>query len=412
MRLKNLAKGTKDLFYLSPDQIEIEPGFNRRTRFDTPRDDELRESIKIHGIQQPLKGRKNDADKFVLTSGERRYRQVCQLLAEHQKQHGAQARIDPAEHPWALIPCLPDPAGWTQADRISWMLAENQGESLTMLEQAGGYRDLRGLGLTTDEIARRVGVSRPHVEACLLLVEHGCPEVLHAITVGRMSATLAVELIRFAQDDPARQLHLFEMAARNATQNGLNGSGGGITRKHFRGHLDKKAAPKKSGTARLSRPSSVEDDPTTDSPGGGQAAPPPARVAPAPAPPDPERATSDPAPAGGVPFATGTAAPRPERGQSGAGSVPTRSEPPTSGDSSGGGEEADEAPPGLGEVLGLGQQTRARAPRNVIEDLQSVTDDCRRARGDRLGTLIMVLDYLDGAESRANLVEWVISANK
>lgn len=58
---------------ISIDQIEANP-FQPRTRFETTALDELAESIKQHGIIQPVTVRKMGNDKFQLISGERRFR--------------------------------------------------------------------------------------------------------------------------------------------------------------------------------------------------------------------------------------------------------------------------------------------------------------------------------------------------
>ncbi|MCG8575137.1 MAG: ParB/RepB/Spo0J family partition protein [Flavobacteriales bacterium] len=58
---------------ISIDQIEANP-FNPRTDFEEESLNELKESIKVHGIIQPLTVRKLGRDKYQLISGERRFR--------------------------------------------------------------------------------------------------------------------------------------------------------------------------------------------------------------------------------------------------------------------------------------------------------------------------------------------------
>lgn len=55
------------------ENIEANP-FNPRTHFDQEPLDELKESIRVHGIIQPLTVRKLGRDKYQLISGERRFR--------------------------------------------------------------------------------------------------------------------------------------------------------------------------------------------------------------------------------------------------------------------------------------------------------------------------------------------------
>src|SRR5690606_6321696 len=55
------------------DQIEANP-FQPRTRFENQALDELAESIRTHGIIQPVTVRKMGYDQYQLISGERRFR--------------------------------------------------------------------------------------------------------------------------------------------------------------------------------------------------------------------------------------------------------------------------------------------------------------------------------------------------
>ena len=62
---------------ISISDIEANP-FNPRTHFEKDALLELSESIKIHGIIQPLTVRKMGRDNYQLISGERRFR-ACQI---------------------------------------------------------------------------------------------------------------------------------------------------------------------------------------------------------------------------------------------------------------------------------------------------------------------------------------------
>lgn len=73
---RNLASGETtvgSIANIQVEQIEANP-FNPRTDFEEEALSELKESIKMHGIIQPLTVRKLGRDKYQLISGERRFR--------------------------------------------------------------------------------------------------------------------------------------------------------------------------------------------------------------------------------------------------------------------------------------------------------------------------------------------------
>lgn len=80
-------------------------------------------------------------------------------------------------------------------DRSARILTSNEGLKLTQLETARVYARLRGFGLTPDEIARKAGKTRQHVDQLLILADS--PHKLQqAVQNGDVSATEAVKLAR------------------------------------------------------------------------------------------------------------------------------------------------------------------------------------------------------------------------
>ncbi len=124
------------------DLIVANP-FQPRKIFDEESLQELADSIKEHGILQPIAVRKK-ARKFEIVAGERRYR-ACLL---------AGLEVIPV-----IIKELSD------AQMMELAILENlQREDLTVIEEAEAYQSLmENLHLTQEELSKRLGKSRPHI---------------------------------------------------------------------------------------------------------------------------------------------------------------------------------------------------------------------------------------------------------
>lgn len=151
---KGLGKGINALFpgetineadkvnQISVGDIRTNP-YQPRKIFDQAALEELAESIKEHGILQPIVVRKA-GDKFELVVGERRFR--------------AAKLIKLKEVP-AIIKEL------TDQQMMELAILENlQREDLTPIEEAEAYQKLmEALNLTQEQLAFRLGKSRPHI---------------------------------------------------------------------------------------------------------------------------------------------------------------------------------------------------------------------------------------------------------
>ena len=154
----------------------------------------LAESIRRHGILQPLVVRRVDGG-FELIAGERRLRAA------------AAAGL-------STVPVVVRSSD--EQERMELALVENvQREDLTPLEEAGAYRRLMDeFGLTQEAIADRVGKSRPTVANVLRLL--GLPDPVKAmldrglLSAGHARAVLSVEgadaQVRFAAELVERQV--------------------------------------------------------------------------------------------------------------------------------------------------------------------------------------------------------------
>ncbi len=148
---------------------QVEPGLNQpRKRFDEDALADLTESIRIHGIIQPLTVRRLASGYYQIIAGERRWR--------------AAKAAGLAEVPAVII----------EADDRKVMeigLIENlQREDLNPAEEARGYQSLiQEFGLTQEQVAERMGKSRPAITNSLRLL--ALPEdLMKLVEEGQLSA--------------------------------------------------------------------------------------------------------------------------------------------------------------------------------------------------------------------------------
>ena len=148
---------------------QVEPGLNQpRKRFDDEALADLAASIEEHGIIQPLTVRRLSTGYYQIIAGERRWR-AAKLAGRK-------------EVPVVII----------EADDRKVMeigLIENlQREDLNPMEEAEGYLSLlTDFGLTQEELAKRMGKSRPAITNALRLTGLP-PAVRELLTEGALSA--------------------------------------------------------------------------------------------------------------------------------------------------------------------------------------------------------------------------------
>ena len=238
---KALGKGIEALFPAAPDGRvaaaapgelavpihEIVPNPEQpRRHFDDEALGLLADSIRRHGLLQPLVARRI-AGRYELIAGERRLRAALRAGLERVPVIVREARAE---------------------DRLELALIENvQRENLTPLEEAEAYRHLIDeRGLTQDELAERVGKSRPAITNTLRLL--GLPDAVKAqlesgeLTAGHARAVLAIEgvteQVSFAREIVTRHLTKSEterLAAARRARQGKQPAAGRPTDVHLRG---------------------------------------------------------------------------------------------------------------------------------------------------------------------------------
>jgi len=185
-RLRGLGRGLEALIPMSregealvPQMIavdQIRPSHQQvRTRFDAEPLGELAESIRLHGVLQPVLVRKL-TDGYELIAGERRWR-AARLAG------------------LAALPAVVRSDAGNDEQLVLGLIENLQRADLDPIEEARGLRRLtEEFGLTHEEVAQRIGKHRVSVTQSLRLLA-GCAAVQSAVAAGVISAGHARALV-------------------------------------------------------------------------------------------------------------------------------------------------------------------------------------------------------------------------
>ena len=172
-----------------PSEVELDsivPGpMQPRTHFDDASLESLAESIRSHGIVQPLLVRRR-GNGYELIAGERRWRA---------------AKLAGLSHVPVVVKEVPDES------LLEIALIENiQRESLNPIEEAQAYKKLiESVGLTQESLASRVGRDRSYITNYLRLLR--LPEDLQQLVQeGRLSTGHARTLLALTDPDLQRRV--------------------------------------------------------------------------------------------------------------------------------------------------------------------------------------------------------------
>lgn len=166
-----------------------------RKNFDPEALAELADSIREHGILQPLTVRKLDSGYYQIIAGERRWRAA------------RMAGLD-------KVPVIVVEADDQTAAELA-MIENLQREDLNPMEEAAGYRTLMDLyHMTQEEVSKRVGKSRSAVANALRLLDLS-DAVRVFVEEGKLTAGHARALIPLPSD-------LQEEAAKEVIDGGLS----------------------------------------------------------------------------------------------------------------------------------------------------------------------------------------------
>ena len=172
-----------------PTEVDIDaiaPGpMQPRTHFDEGSLEGLADSIRTHGVVQPLLVRRQ-GERYELIAGERRWRA---------------ARLAGLSKVPIVIKDVPD------RDLLEIALIENiQRENLNPIEEAQAYQRLiENVGLTQEALAARVGRDRSYITNYLRLLK--LPDDLQKLVIeGRLSTGHARTILGLAHADLQRKI--------------------------------------------------------------------------------------------------------------------------------------------------------------------------------------------------------------
>src|SRR5215213_4478799 len=182
------ADSTVDLG-AEPSEVDLDsivPGpMQPRTHFDEASLESLADSIRTHGIVQPLLVRRRDGG-YELIAGERRWRA---------------AKLAGISRVPVVVKEVPDD------NLLEIALIENiQRENLNPIEEAQAYKKLiEAVGLTQEALASRVGRDRSYITNYLRLLR--LPEDLQQLVKeGRLSTGHARTLLALSHEDLQRKV--------------------------------------------------------------------------------------------------------------------------------------------------------------------------------------------------------------
>ena len=178
---------------MSLDKITANPNQPRKN-FDEQALRELAESIKKHGVIMPIVVNDNGDGSYMIIAGERRFR-ASKLAGKN------------------TIPVVIRNYSDREIKEIS--LIENlQREDLNPIEAATAMKQLMiDYKLTQDELADRIGKSRPAIANTLRLL-HLCPEVMSLVSEGKLSAGHARTIVLLPAEE---QIMFANEAVRSQT---------------------------------------------------------------------------------------------------------------------------------------------------------------------------------------------------
>lgn len=205
MGLKQDAVSRKEIYYLKPSDINVDPKWNERTKGERldAHIKELAISIAEIGVLEPLTVRTDKATgKHWITDG------FCRMAAvKRAMEAGAEIKSVP-------VKLHVGPAN--EADHTFSMLIRNEGLELTTYEQAKVVKRLLGLGWTADEIAKKWGKSRAHISNLELLMS-AHPDILKLIAADKVSISLVLDELR---NNPDKAVEVVAKAVGKASAKG------------------------------------------------------------------------------------------------------------------------------------------------------------------------------------------------
>lgn len=175
---------------------DLKPNANQpRKRFDDDKISELAESIRMHGIIQPIMVRRTEVG-YEIVAGERRWRAAMEAGLKR-------------------VPCIIRELD-EQQNMLIAIIENMQREDLNAIEEAQALNDMiRTFGLTQEEVSRSVGKSRPYITNALRLLK--LPESVRELVIdGKLTGGHARAIAGIKEEEKQRE------AAVKAAEEGLS----------------------------------------------------------------------------------------------------------------------------------------------------------------------------------------------
>jgi ParB/RepB/Spo0J family partition protein len=210
-----LSEKRSDLLHIDARSINVVDGFNVRQDYGDI--EELAQSIKENGIRNPLRGYKEKGE-YYLTDGHRRLQAVMLLVAT-----GAEIRV----------PFITE-KNPSEEKRIIDMYICNDGKKLTPLEEAEIVTRLQNLGMTSKEVAAKLGCTEAHI--CNMRAIADLPTKLkNRIKGNEISSTLVLSIVR---GNKAMSIEQITAKVENVLEKAKT-TGTKVTKKHVDAEMEK-----------------------------------------------------------------------------------------------------------------------------------------------------------------------------
>lgn len=174
------AKNIEEVTELNINQV-VPNEYQPRVKFDDEKISELAQTLKTHGMIQPIVVRKKAEDQYELIAGERRFR-AAKLLK------------------WEKIPAIVREMSDTESASIA--LIENiQRENLSVIEEAHAFVQLIKMhDLTQEALAQRLGKSQSTIANRIRLLSLP-EEIQDALMVNKISERHARALLKLKDEE-------------------------------------------------------------------------------------------------------------------------------------------------------------------------------------------------------------------
>ncbi len=169
------------------EDLHEEPGFNLRREGEDLEQSiaELAEFLHQGGTVPALEVRPREEGGMFVVDGHRRRRAYLKLDAEGKLPRDSEGNF------WVPITAF---AG-NDAERVLRVITSQECRKLSQLELADGYKRLAAFGWSPEQIARKMGKTRQHVDQ-VLLVGNANSDVQRMIASGEVAATTAAQAVR------------------------------------------------------------------------------------------------------------------------------------------------------------------------------------------------------------------------